>query len=562
MKLKQWLCLGLALLMLLVTGCEKTPPAVEPGNSENPSDDKNALVLVENGASDYCLVRGDNAKQPVKDAFSSIYEAVLGAVNVKLTITTDWAEAGDKEILVGNTNRPATEEALDDLEYLQIMEELIGDGFIIRVDGSSLVIVGTTDEATVYGVQYFLSKIIKMDNGRVTVPTDLEEIVSLRDMLLGQDVVGSPLKKQYSDYVDTYTEDALLSFDEEDIEGAKLSEKYEIDDEYQMEGDGALRFTIQKSDKSLVTLMWRTGDMFHFEAKDMRTATLKLWLFVDDADKVVCDHDDVYGQRQNGQATFYFRAFDDKGRIHCWNHTLTGDGWHEVELTFNIHNGVDEGFDYQNITGFGMLVAAEKGTIIEVDDLRGVQYTTDYEPEDLPAAGDRWITDGEYNALDGAVIQEWYGCSYDLEDKKFGNSSLRCEGDTSVTDFRTIISGLDVELNYPEDVLVFWMKVDKLNTINSLLIELNQVQDNHEYEKSFTKAELQSYGLSTKDGEWCQIVIPLSVFGKHLNAGKYGDSENITMHAFRFVVSGISGKTYVVHLDRAYLTTKTALGMN
>jgi hypothetical protein len=556
--------MGLALLMLvsLFAGCNDNTPPVEGPAGQTPSTDKNVLVLAADGASEYRLVRDEEAKQPVKDAFSSIYSAVEAAAGVKIAITTDWEEPADKEILVGNTNRPASQKVLQDLKDMQTLEELVGDGFAIRVVRGSLIIIGTTDEATTYGVQYFLSKCLKVEGGRVTVSNELDEVVSLCDMLLAQDVVGSPLKKQFSDYVDRCTEDSLLSFDEVEIEGARLYEAYEIDDRYQMDGSGALRFTITRSDKKLTNLMWRTGDMFHFEVKDKYTATLKLWLFVDDDDKVVCDHDDVYGNRQEGQATFYFRAFDNKGRIHCWNHTLTGDGWHEIELTFNIHSGVDKDFDYQNITGFGMLVAAEKGTVIEIDDLRGVQYTTDYVPEDLPATGDRWITDGEYNAFDGAVIQEWYGCSYDLEDKKFGNSSLRCEGDNSVTDFRTIISNLNVPLNYQEDVLVFWMKVDKLNAMNSLLIELNQVQDNHEYEKSFNKTELQSFGLSTKDGEWCQITIPLSVFGKHLDAEKYGDSENITMYAFRFVVSGVSGKTYVVHLDRAYLTTKSALGMN
>ena len=566
MKLKHCLCLFLALLMLLAVGCNNTPPTVDPGQSGTPDkpavEDKNVLVLAQNGASDYRLVRGDSAKQAVKDAFSSIYNAILAATEIKVGMTTDWEEATAFEIVVGNADRAATEEALDDLEYYQIMEDIVGDGFVIRVVDKSLVIVGTTDEATVYGVQYFLTYCLKLDGGRATVASDLDLAISVREMLLAAEVEGSPLKKQYSDYITTYTEQTLLDFDDTDIEGANLYEKYEIDEEYPMEGLGALRFTIQKSDKSLTTLMWRSGNMFHFEAEDIHTATLKFWLFVDDTEKVVCDHDDVNGKRQVGQATFYFRAFDSKGRIHCWNHTLTGDGWHEVELTFNTHNGLDDGFDYQNITGFGILVAAEKGTSVEIDDLRGVQYTTDYEPDELPGAGDRWITDGEYNALDGAIIQEWYGCSYDLEDKKFGNSSLRCEGDTSVTDFRTIISGLDVKLNYQEDVLVFWMKVDKLNAINRLQIEMNQVQDNHEYELILSKADLQTYGLSTKDGEWCQIIIPLSAFGQHLNVEKYGNGDTITMRAFRFVVSGVSGKTYVVHLDRAYVTTKAALGMN
>ena len=90
--------------------------------------------------------------------------------------------------------------------------------------------------------------------------------------------------------------------------------------------------------------------------------------------------------------------------------------------------------------------------------------------------------------------------------------------------------------------------------MESIFIELNQVQDSHEYQKTFSKAELQSYGLSTQNGEWCEIAIPLSVFEKNLDSGKYGGGEDITLYAFRFVVGAHGNKTYVVHLDRVYLT--------
>ena len=149
------------------------------------------------------------------------------------------------------------------------------------------------------------------------------------------------------------------------------------------------------------------------------------------------------------------------------------------------------------------------------------------------------------------MIQEWYGCSYDLENKKFGNSSLRNQGDSSVNDFRTIVSDLNIPVDYDNDTLVFWLKVEKLSVIRSFFIELNQIQDNHEYEKSFTVADLQQYGLTKTDNEWCEIRIPVSVFEQNLLEGY---DENLTLYAFRFVTYSVGEKEYVINLDHVYLT--------
>ncbi len=575
MKFKSLIALILALLMLLsVVACKQPatddlPPEgqdKEPGTpdekdpTQDPSDDPvkekdpSQLYVVYDSATEYKLIRGDSAKTEIKSAFTKLSSAIAEATGVSVPMETDWAEDGEMEILVGKTNRPESKEALQELEDLQIIGELEGDGFLIRVKKQTIIIIGTTDESTVMGVDYFISRYVKQSTGEFSIPKSTLVYMSRTKVLLNRDYVGSPLKKQYSDYVSTYVEEQLLSFDELDVPGVQLFENHSIDNDYQREGYGATRFVMTTGERKLTQLMWGKGVAFDAAVEDLKKSTLKLWVYIDNDDMIACDHDDVYGKIQKDQATLFFRLMDNKGRIHSWNHTLTGDGWHEIELSFNIHNGVDAKFDYSHIANFGVMVAADKGAIIELDDLRLVTYESDHVPEELPE-GDRLITDGEYDAFDGAMIQEWYGCSYDLENKKFGNSSLRNEGDSSVNDFRTIISNLNIPMNYQNDTLVFWLKVGQLKTINYFFIELNQVQDNHEYENSFTVADLQKYGLSNVDDEWCEIRIPLREFQKKLSPDKYGNDENITLYAFRFVTYSVGSKPYEMNLDRVYLTS-------
>ena len=152
-------------------------------------------------------------------------------------------------------------------------------------------------------------------------------------------------------------------------------------------------------------------------------------------------------------------------------------------------------------------------------------------------------------------MQEWYGTYYDTDDFVTGKSSLCCVGDSSVNDFRIIVANTDIPLSYQGDELVFTMKLDDLDAIDGLFLELNHVQDQHEYERSFSAEELKKYGL-TGANEWSEIVIPLSDFKKNLKPAVYGEDEDIVMHNFRFVISPKSGKSYKVHLDRAYVRTK------
>lgn len=375
------------------------------------------------------------------------------------------------------------------------------------------------------------------------------------EALLTADTKGSSKKKSYSDYISDFTETPLLSFDTTDVKSLRIADGAYIDTEYMREGKGALRWDLEHDITELAEgkMMQVSRGAFDYCVTDRHRSTLKFWLFVNDTDLIDCDHDAGYG-RQVNQATFFFRATDRNGKTHCWNHTITDDGWHEIELTFNVHNGADADFDYGHITGFWMMFTGKKGATVIMDDLRGVEYRTDYVPAEM-SEGCRLITDAAYDALDGAVVQEWYGTYYDTDDFVTGKSSLCCVGDSSVNDFRIIVANTDIPLSYQGDELVFTMKLDDLDAIDGLFLELNHVQDQHEYERSFSVEELKKYGLGGEN-EWSEIVIPLSDFKKNLKPAVYGEDEDIVMHNFRFVISPKSGKSYKVHLDRAYVRTK------
>ena len=242
------------------------------------------------------------------------------------------------------------------------------------------------------------------------------------------------------------------------------------------------------------------------------------------------------------------------GRNHCWNHTVTNNGWHQIELSFNVHNGVDSDFDYAHINGFWVGLMTYDDVTVMIDAMRGVTYDTDYVPQPIEGEEDgRLISDCEYNALDGAIIQEWYGASYDLDDKMQGASSLHSYGDASVSDFRTIIANLDIRMDRSRDELVFSIKISTPETIESFFIELNQVQDSHEISAFFTLDDLRQYGYTGCADAWCEIRIPLSVFSVQLNPGMGND---ITLHNFRFCANATGAGSFEYNIDHIYLTEK------
>ena len=545
----------LALLLFSVTilacfSCGRTEPAA-PFSSET-KEPGDVIPIVWDGETNYQVLRSDLCSKEVSKLCTDLIRGIEEKTGVKPPIKSDWDDndRSDFEILVGKSKRDAAAFA-----------ELKKDEYLIRTEGDTVILVGGSDETTALAVERFLTEYVsKGETGKLTVPKGINMKSNLTEEQLSADVKGSPLKKMYSDYDVKWTETQLLSFDDGELSGHAMSAngEWSLDREHQKEGKAALRYTLKKDmTKELDAAFWQKkpdDTAFTFSVKDRKKTTLVLWLYIDDIDRMVSDHDAGYG-RQTGQGTFFFRAIDEKGGTYCWNHTIMGSGWHEIELNFNIHNGITDGFDYRNITGFGLLFSGKEGTVIELDDLRVRVYESDYTAPAAPHNG-RLITTGDYDAFDGCVVQEWYGAEFDTEDRMEGKSSFKCTGNNSNADFRSIVANLDLPMDYDSDVLVINAKVDDLTKISSLFIELNEVQDVHEYEKSFPLAELKKYGL-TESGKWCELRIPLSAFGKNLGLEK----DTVTLHNFRYVMSASGSADYVSRIDLVYLTTKSELGM-
>ncbi len=529
-------------LVLMLFSCGESPSG-DAGTETSPEDRAPAVEKL------YQIVRPDESGKDLTSAAVALKSAIRDIAGYDITLTTDWDQnpVTEYEILIGETLRAESD-----------VGELDASTFVIREAGTKLVITGGSENAVIEGINYFIEEYVKqMENtGSFVPPAGIDVSESTLNRLLSLKTEGSSKKKAYSDYIKTYTERQLLSFDDLETKSLRTVDGVEIDSEYMREGSGAMRWTLDKDYSELTQMMQVSRNAFEFAVKDKKTTTLKFWLFVNDTDLIDCDHDTQYGIQKN-QATFFIRVTDKNGRTYCWNHTITDNGWHEIELSFNVHNGVDPEFDYEHVTGFWIMFSGRAGAVIELDDLRVVEYTTDYKPEAVPADW-RVITDAEYDALDGAIVQEWYGTYYDTEDKMQGKSSLCCEGDASVNDFRLIIANTSIPLDYDQDVLVFWMKLEKFASCNGLFLELNHVQDQHEYEKSVSLDELKAYGLD-RENEWCQVVIPLTDFKQNLKPDVYGEGEDIVMQNFRFVMNPVSGMDYKVHMDRAYFTTKDAL---
>ncbi len=524
------------------------PPDEPPTDGGQPGDGQEdaGLLIVGDGTAFYRVVRGDLESNTVRDASLALIDAVQSMTGTRPQPATDW-EAYDenvKEIIVGKkNNRPATKEITDALE---------ANTFRIVTMDRNVYIIGSDDATTTAAVEYFTRKYLSTSGDTLLLPEQIDTTISLLEWQTLNYQSTVTLKKAYSDYISDYDEKVLIYFEEDEPGYSAAFDGY-IDEDHTIDEYGALRWDLKGKNQSVIKILNHTTTTFQFDASDKSKSTLKLWLYVSNTDNVVCDHDSGYGFQQN-QATFFFRAIDKKGRTHSWNHTLTNNGWHEVELSFNIHNGVDNDFDYANVAGFWIGVATYDDVTIIVDSLRGVTYETDYTPEAIEnETNPRLISDCEFDALDGAIIQEWYGASYDKDDKMQGQSSLRNSGDASVSDFRTVVADLDIPMDHEKDELVFHFKVADKRALANVFIELNQVQDTHEFSASFTPDALKTYGFGGEDNTWYEIRIPLSVF--HVQLGE-GLGDTVRLCNFRFVGSASGSAYYDYHIDHIYLAEK------
>ena len=176
MKNKRILCLLLAILMLLplLAACNKNGKPVD---------------IVKGGESSYTIIYSDSKTAATeKGAATRLRDAINEATGVKLRLESDFAPESNTEIIVGTTNRKASENAVTLIRERD---------FIISYSEGQVVITGGNSAATVRAVDYFIENYINADKKKVTV-FDGGDYIGKYDYMLGDLSVSGVKLSEYT----------------------------------------------------------------------------------------------------------------------------------------------------------------------------------------------------------------------------------------------------------------------------------------------------------------------------------------------------------------------------
>ncbi|GEM_PF-1198068 len=133
----------------------------------------------------YKVVRPDKASDLLVTAFTQLMRDLREKWSSSLTADTDWLapnkEPYEYEILVGNTSRTETAEALSNISHTD---------YTIRIVGNKLVIAGWNEDATIEAVKYFTENILPQ--GPV-LSTDILYTSGLEYPIESIEINGKPL---------------------------------------------------------------------------------------------------------------------------------------------------------------------------------------------------------------------------------------------------------------------------------------------------------------------------------------------------------------------------------
>lgn len=150
-KLIQKITAFFASVILLFSTCicgEVYPPD-EAADNTYFTPEGQTMTLIENGSSEYKIVRGENASPSEVTAANKLAGYLEQISGYEMAVVTDATQKSGKEIIVGKTNREG--------ERYRIRPNDLGtDGYYIVTVGSDLVIAGGEQRGTLYGVYAFL----------------------------------------------------------------------------------------------------------------------------------------------------------------------------------------------------------------------------------------------------------------------------------------------------------------------------------------------------------------------------------------------------------------------
>src|SRR4051812_9857920 len=114
-----------------------------------------AVVLTDNGRSDYAIVLGANASPVDKTAADELRDGLKRVTNVDLAIKSESdAGADTKQILIGSSAR--AKQLLPDVKW----DAFGKDAIVIRTAGDNLILAGHPQRGSLYAVHTFLEDVV------------------------------------------------------------------------------------------------------------------------------------------------------------------------------------------------------------------------------------------------------------------------------------------------------------------------------------------------------------------------------------------------------------------
>ena len=136
----------IALLCSPITSCGK--PAEEPTIKEPPV---NTIDI-----STYSIVYGADADNSIINRAEKLSASIEDTLGIKLSVYSDSTSAENtKEILIGSTNRPASEIAAS-----KMVQEVSEDAFTVDITENNVAIIGKTTLSTTRAVEYFIANYV------------------------------------------------------------------------------------------------------------------------------------------------------------------------------------------------------------------------------------------------------------------------------------------------------------------------------------------------------------------------------------------------------------------
>ena len=168
MKLTRILSLILALLMVVATLAACKPEEQPDEEILEEEDPGITLNLIDEGITEYVLVRDYKASNAIINAVNSMVDSIKSNIGATITIKECFNDLEDepldvvteKEILIGMTNRPESVEALEGLR---------SKDYTISNHGTKLVIGGGGEEGTIAAITRFLNDFIAEQGDRFAV---------------------------------------------------------------------------------------------------------------------------------------------------------------------------------------------------------------------------------------------------------------------------------------------------------------------------------------------------------------------------------------------------------